>query len=311
MTEADFLQAIQAEPTDRSVWLIFSDWLEESGRLPEARLVRLRHQLIEDEQPSEQRERRQRELSRLLRKRVKVPAATITLSLSAQVALTLSLISPGVFLMGSLSEEPDRYENEGPRHRVRMTRPYYLGIYPVTQAQWQSIMGTTQFRFRGANRPAEGINAYDAEIFCQRLSERFGRRIRLPTEAEWEYACRGGTQTAFYTGDGERAMRLAGWCSRTTPGSARFTRRVGTLLPNPWGLYDMHGNVREWCADDQRDYTTEEQTDPHGPESNMHRIVRGGSWYYTAEDARSASRYQRPMDYRLEYYGFRVAMPIE
>jgi len=311
VTEADFLLAIQAEPYDRSVWLIFSDWLEEHGRLAEARLVRLRQHLIEQDQPTPQRDQQQRQLCKLLRAGVRVPAATTCLQLAPRVSLVLSLISPGVFLMGSLSHEPDRYENEGPRHRVRMTRPYYLGIYPVTQAQWQSVMGTTLFRFRGADRPAEGINAYDAEIFCQRLSERFGRRIRLPTEAEWEYACRGGTQTTFYTGNSERSLRRAGWCSRTTPGSARFTRRVGSLLPNAWGLYDMHGNVREWCADDQRDYTEQEQTDPRGPESNMYRIVRGGSWYYTAEDARSASRYQRPMDYRLEYYGFRVAMPVE
>jgi uncharacterized protein (TIGR02996 family) len=299
------------EPGDRSTWLIFSDWLEEAGRLPEARLVRLRDRLITNTEPSPQRLGEQRELVRLLRKRVPVPVATTTLHLAPSVPLVFSLIAPGEFLMGSLPEELERYDNEGPRHRVRITRPFYLGIVPVTQAQWQAVMGTTSFRFSGATRPADGVNAYDAENFCQRLTERFQRHVRLPTEAEWEYACRGGTQTAFVSGDGYQSMRVIGWCSRTNPGSARSTRPVGSLLPNPWGLYDMHGNVREWCADDQRSYTEQMQIDPRGPESNVHRIVRGGSWYYTAEDARSASRYQRPMDYRLEYYGFRVALSIE
>lgn len=311
MTEADFLQAIQAEPHDRSAWLIFSDWLEEQGRLEEARLVRLRDELTTHTNSDPQRTRNQRELARLILKGTPVPAATTTLLLGPQIPLVFSLIAPGEFLMGSLPDEPERYENEGPRHRVRITQPFYLGIVPVTQKQWQCIMGTTTFRFQGPHRPADGINAFDAENFCKRLSERFGRTVRLPFEAEWEYACRGGTQTAFVTGDGHRMMRRVGWCSRANPGSARFTRPVGSLFPNSWGLYDMHGNVREWCADDLRQYTAEEQTDPRGPESNVHRVARGGSWYYTAEDSRSASRYQRPMEYRLEYYGFRVAMSIK
>ena len=311
MTEADFLQAIQAEPHDRSAWLIFSDWLEEQGRLEEARVVRLRDRLTQDPFPSPERTRAQRELTRLLLAGVPAPTATTTLHLQPDLPLTVALIAPGYFLMGSLPEEPERYENEGPRHPVRITRPYYLGIVPVTQRQWRSIMGNTAFRFLGPERPADSINAYDAENFCQRLSARFGRTFRLPTEAEWEYGCRAGTQTTFFTGNGVGVMRRAGWCSRANPGSARSTRAVGRLLANAWGLHDMHGNVREWCADDLREYTAEEQIDPCGPFSNVHRVVRGGSWYYTAEDARSASRYQRPMEYRLEYYGFRVAMSIK
>ena len=101
----------------------------------------------------------------------------------------------------------------------------------------------------------------------------------------------------------------AGWCSRSDTGSGHHTKAVGRYLPNPWGLFDMHGNVREWCADDLRTFTKAARTDPRGPSSQTSRVVRGGSWYYVAEDSRSASRYNRPMDYRLDYYGFRVMFP--
>ncbi|NBO94174.1 MAG: formylglycine-generating enzyme family protein, partial [Planctomycetia bacterium] len=231
--------------------------------------------------------------------------------LNNKVSISFSLIPPGRFLMGSLHGEQDRYDNEGPRHEVTITRPFYLGIYPVTQAQWTAVMGDRPFRFLGPDRPADSITAHGAEHFCHRASEALGREVRLPFEAEWEHACRGGTRSMFYIGNQDHEMRKAIWCSRSGTGSGRYTKKVGTYLPNPWGLYDMSGNVREWCADDQRQYTSEAQIDPRGPISLTNRITRGGSWYYTAEDSRSASRYQRPMDYQLDYYGFRVAMPCE
>jgi uncharacterized protein (TIGR02996 family) len=311
VTEADLLRAIRAEPHDRSGWLIFSDWLEENDRLEEAELVRVREQLTTSVRECPQRNAAERGLRQMLLRRVPVPAALWTVELAPEVPLTFSLVSPGSFWMGSPYEEMHRYENEGPLHPVTLTHGFYMGIYPITQMQWQKVMGPTPFRFLAPDRPADSISAYDAENFCVRVSERLGREVRLPTEAEWEYACRGGTRSMFYTGHATRHINKAGWCSRGSTGSARFTKPVGRFLPNPWGLYDMSGNVREWCADDQREYTSEPQTDPWGPYSNVHRIVRGGSWYYTAEDARSASRYPRPMEYRLEYYGFRVAMPCE
>jgi uncharacterized protein (TIGR02996 family) len=307
--DVSLLQAIQAEPRDRSGWLILSDWLEEEGRPDEAEFVRLRESLTQDVRSGAERDAREARLRELLRAKVPPPAAVWTGKLTRKVPISFSLIPPGRFLMGSLNDEPDRYDNEGPPHPVTITRPFYLGVYPVTQAQWSALMGDEPFSFRGPDRPADSISAHEAENFCRRASEALGREVRLPYEAEWEHACRGGTRTMFYTGNGDRAMRKAGWCSREATGTARWTKRVGLYLPNPWGLYDMSGNVREWCADDQRQFTREAQTDPRGPASNVSRIVRGGSWYYTAEDSRSASRYQRPMDYRLEYYGFRVAMP--
>src|SRR5262249_51701148 len=133
-----------------------------------------------------------------------------------------------------------------------------------------------------------------------------GRACRLPTEAEWEYSCRAGTTSAFHTGSGNEAMRLAGWCDDDEADRGDKTVPVGQYLPNAFGLYDTHGNVREWCLDDLRAYTSEAQVDPRGPEDDTYRVVRGGSWTYTDEDSRSASRYRRPMDYHLDYYGCRV-----
>jgi formylglycine-generating enzyme required for sulfatase activity len=185
-----------------------------------------------------------------------------------------------------------------------------MGVYPVTQSQWRALMGANPSSFKTASRPVESVSWEECQQFCQRLSEILERLVRLPREAEWEYACRGGTTTMFYTGEGEEAMRKAGWCSSDSEiGNAGNSQPVGQYLPNPWGLYDMHGNVREWCDDGMRDYTPEPVTDPIGAGPTDHRVVRGGSWNYSSEDSRSASRYLRPASYHLPYYGFRVLMP--
>jgi uncharacterized protein (TIGR02996 family) len=306
----DLLRGIQESPADRAGFLVLSDWLEEQGRDLEAEFVRLREALTQAAERDEDLQAQEGRLRELLLGGVAPPCALWTGNLSKAVTISFSLIPPGRFLMGSLDSEPERYDNEGPRHQVTMPRPYYVAVTPVTQAQFQAVMGTLPCEFRGPNRPADSVNAYEAEEFCQAVSERLGREVRLPYEAEWEFACRGGTTTAYYTGNSAKAMGKAGWCSRKSTGSAARTKQVGQYLGNPWGLYDMHGNVREWCADNVRTYTRKAVKEPRGPESNRNRAVRGGSWYYRAEDSRSASRYSRPMDYRLEYYGFRVMMPI-
>src|SRR5262249_14890289 len=148
-----------------------------------------------------------------------------------------------------------RFGNEGPRHAVTISRPFYVGAYPVTQPQWRALMASNPSSHPGNDQPVETVNWFECGTFCARLGERLGLPSRLPFEAEWEYACRAGTTTAYHTGDGHEAMRLAGWCrtagqSRATPGP----RPVGGCLPNAFGLYDVHGNVREWCADGQRNY---------------------------------------------------------
>src|SRR5262249_49998632 len=135
--------------------------------------------------------------------------------------------------------------------------------------------------------------------------EKTGRTFRLPREAEWEYACRAGTLTTFHAGDGKEAMLSAGWGADSSSTGER-TSPGGRHPPHAWGLYDMHGNVREWCSDAFRAYTEEPQTDPDGGDEGEYRVVRGGSYSYDCEDSRAASRYGRPISYHLPYYGFRV-----
>lgn len=305
----DLLQAIRAEPTDQTAWLILADWLEEHGRSDQAEFLRLREELrLDIEVP--QRRRKESRLQQLLLGGTRPLAALWEVPLPEDTSMTLSLVPAGTFLMGSPESEKDRYENESPRHPVAITSPFYLGVHPVTQAQWQALMGSNPSQLRGPSRPVESVSWPECESFCVQLANRLGRLVRLPYEAEWEYACRGGTTTSFYTGEGLKAMRRAGWCSyRGDSGSARKTQPVARYLPNPFGLYDMHGNVREWCQDDLRGYSAAYQVDPRGPESGNYRVVRGGSWYYSPEDSRSACRYSRPIDYHLDYYGFRVLVP--
>src|SRR5262249_40516692 len=153
----------------------------------------------------------------------------------------------------------------------------------------------------------ETVNWHECVGFCDKLAHRLSGRCRLPYEAEWEYACRAGTTTAYHTGDGPEAMKLAGWCrppDQTRP--AAGPRPVGGYLRNAFGLYDVHGNVREWCQDGLRTYGRRPRTDPKGEHRIGYRVVRGGSWYYGAEDSRSACRYSRPTEYRLDYYGMRL-----
>ena len=209
--------------------------------------------------------------------------------------------------MGSPETERHRLLDEGPRHAVRISKPFLFGIYPVTQAQWQALMGNNPETFRGDDRPVETVNHTEAQSFCERLTRHTGRACRLPTEAEWEFACRAGNSGSYHTGEGVLAVRLAGWCTnRGQAGGARETKPVGQYLANAFGLYDMHGNVREWCLDDLRTFGQRSRVDPRGSLKGEYRVVRGGSWYYTAEDSRAASRYRRPISYRLDYYGFRV-----
>jgi uncharacterized protein (TIGR02996 family) len=304
-----FLQAIHADPADATAWLALADWLEETSQDARAELLRLRESLrrqikVRDRPTLEAR------LQRLLLEGVRPVAALLTVELAEQVELTLSLIPPGIFQMGSSVHEKDRFSNEGPRHQVTITRPFYLGVYPVTQAQWLAVMQNKPSACVDEQRPVEQVNWHECQEFCKRLGERLGRVVRLPYEAEWEYACRAGTASAYCTGNGVEALKRAGWCSyRGHTGSACQTQPVGEFAPNAFGLYDMHGNVCEWCQDGLRTYVRQPQVDPRGDESGDYRVVRGGSWYYGPADSRSACRYHRPVVYRLDYYGLRIAMP--
>jgi eukaryotic-like serine/threonine-protein kinase len=241
-----------------------------------------------------------------------------------QVGTLLVLVPAGRFLMGSPPTEEDRQEDEGPQREVEITRSFYMGVYPVKQREFLAVMGRNPSLFNyegggGPDFPVENVLWQDAVDFCKRLSERpeeklAGRVYRLPTEAEWEYACRAGTTTAFALGDSLSSFQ-ANFDGRNPYGGAqngpnlRRTSRVGSFPDNVWGLYDMHGNVWEWCSDwYQPDYyESAPPTDPTGPDNGHFRVVRGGSWHFYGAECRSAFRGRGSPDFRLSV-GFRVVL---
>ncbi len=161
------------------------------------------------------------------------------------IGMKLAYVPPGGFTMGSSQTEPGRVANET-QHRVKFERGFRIGVTEVTQKQWRLIMGTNPAFFMGDDLPVERITWPEAVEFCQRLSEQEKKAYRLPTEAEWEYACRAGTASVYYSGENEAALDEAGWYLGN---SGNQSHPVGLKQPNLWGLYDMHGNVSEWCAD--------------------------------------------------------------
>ena len=245
---------------------------------------------------------------------------TRTVDLGGGVTLDLVWIPPGTFTMGSPASEIGRRNNEGPQHRVTISRGFWMGKYPVTQQQWRQLMGTARqphFKNAGANAPVETVNWNDAKEFCGKLQDRLtrdlrGLTVRLPTEAEWEYACRAGTTTALYTGkeltstSGScRNLDEIAWYRENSGGS---TKPVGQKQPNAWGLHDMLGNVWEWCEDWYGPYPSGPVTDPAGPTSGSSRILRGGSWGISARNGRSAHRYGNEPGFRISHIGFRVVV---
>jgi formylglycine-generating enzyme required for sulfatase activity/outer membrane protein assembly factor BamB len=256
-------------------------------------------------------------------------------TLTNSIGLKLALIPAGEFLMGSPDSDKEATDDEKPQHRVRSTRPFYLGVYEVTQEEYQRVMGSNPSFFAPtgtgkdkvagrstARFPVEQVTWPSAVEFCRRLSQlpaekQAGRVYRLPTEAEWEYACRAGTRTAFAFGDA-LSSRQANFDGNYPSGGAPkgpFLARpteVGSYAPNAWGLYDLHGNVWEWCADWYgRTYYRESPTDdPPGPPSGSARVIRGGEWYGDARDCRSAFRYADLPTGVFYVMGFRVAMTL-
>ncbi len=233
------------------------------------------------------------------------------------IGLKLRLIPAGEFLMGSPAGEEGREAYEM-QHRVRITKPFYLGVYQVTQGQYQQVVGQNRSEFDGVENPVEMVSWDDAIEFCRKLSAlpeeaAAGNVYRLPTEAEWEYSCRAGTTTRFNFGDHKTDLVDHAWYDDNSD----KTRPVGNKLPNAWGLYDMHGNVWEWCQDWYRDYPSGSVTDPAGPTSGSMptgpstgstRVLRGGSWNHFAVHCRSADRYWNFPSYCSFSVGFRVAL---
>ena len=230
--------------------------------------------------------------------------------------MKLALIPAGKFTMGSPDSEKDHQASEGPQHEVTISKPFYMGAYEVTQEQYEQIMGKNPSNFKGPQNPVETVSWDDAVAFCQALSRKTGRTVRLPTEAEWEYACRAGTTTPFNTGE-TISTDQANYDGNYIYGNGRKgeyrqkTIAVGSFKPNTFGLYDMHGNVWEWCSDWDGSYANANAVDPQGPGSVSYRVLRGGSWNYNPQNWRSAYRVRDDPDYRFSNYGFRVSVDLK
>jgi formylglycine-generating enzyme required for sulfatase activity len=226
--------------------------------------------------------------------------------------ITLEMVSlpAGEFLMGSPDSDSDASDDEKPPHQVKVNS-FAIGKYPVTQAQYEAVMGTNPSYFKNNPQNAvERVSWNDAQAFCQKLSQITGKTYRLPTEAEWEYACRAGTTTRFYFGDDANQLGDYVWYNGN---SQDKTHPVGQKKPNAWGLHDMIGNVWEWCEDDWHDNYIGAPTDgsawfiKNDNRSQSRKCLRGGSWYNNPNGCRSANRYRNfPVDGNSNI-GFRVA----
>jgi len=223
-------------------------------------------------------------------------------------------IPPGEFMMGSPEDEPGRNDDET-LHRVKLTRGFYMQTTTVTQGQWKALMGNNPSYFKdgGDKCPVERVSWDDAQEFMKNLNQAEKKEYRLPTEAEWEYACRAGSQTVYNWGnsaDCSRANYGCGFSGECKGKNPERTMPVASFPPNVWRLYDMHGNVWEWCQDWYGDYPTFSVTDPIGTSSGSDRVARGGCWVNRAQVCRSASRYGNSPDDRNLYLGFRLVLLV-
>jgi sulfatase modifying factor 1 len=278
------------------------------------------------------------------------------------IGMKLKLIKPGKFLMGSPKDEEGRFDNEGPQHEVEITKAFYMGVYPVTKGQFAAFVkdegyqtdaekdGQGGWGYNAATRKDEGrdpkytwkntgweqtdahpvvnVTWNDANAFCAWLSKKEGKTYALPTEAEWEYACRAGTTTRFWCGGTDASLKgnaniadtsLKGkldadyaknWAFVSWDDDYAFTSPVGSFKPNPWGLYDMHGNVWQWCADGYDKYQEGSIKDPKGKESAKSRVLRGSSWLLEPRLCRSADRFDDGPAFRDVDGGCRVVMRV-
>jgi len=195
--------------------------------------------------------------------------------------------------------------NQGKQHEVTLTKPFYMGKYEVTQEQWERVMGNNpSCRAKGAKLSVTDVSWEDCQEFIKKLNAKTNGDYRLPTEAEWEYACRAGTTTAYSFGDTITPKDANFFDSMIEPSGS--TKQVGSYKPNAFGLYDMHGNVWEWCEDWFGEYPFA-VTDPKGPATGEYRVLRGGSFFFYVSIARSSYRFDYSPTIRLNYYGFRLA----
>lgn len=246
------------------------------------------------------------------------PIQNSSKDMTNSIGMKLVWIPAGSFKMGSLSSEAQREDDEGPVHRVTHSKGFWMGTYEVTQKQWRKVMGSNPSHRKGNNRPVENVSWNECQEFCRKLSAKEGYTYRLPTEAEWEYACRGGTTTPFAYGRSINSRQTNFDGSEPYNDSAKSdfqgkTLEVGSFSANTFGLYDMHGNVREWCQDwySSSYYRDSPARDPQGPKSGKNKVRRGGSYGSKGKWCRAAYRGAKEPDDRNKFTGFRVVRSSE
>ncbi len=313
------LSGIIADPAEETRWLVLADWLEENDNTRRAELLRLHRKLLStSREPDAHQERKawQSRIVALIGEGVQPCVPQKAMILPGGVPLTFAFIPPGSFRMGS--DHPEGHSDEKPVHTVTLTKGFFLGVHPVTQAQWSSVMGTDPSNFKGSNRPVEEVSWDDCQEFCKKVTKSLKGlgTARLPTEAEWEYACRAGTATEYYFGDviNPDLVNYDGnhsWNGSPKGKNRKATTDVGLFPCNPWGLHDMHGNVWEWCSDWYGDNAAGDQIDSQGQSNGQYRVLRGGSWHDDPGYCRAATRYRLGPASRYDDFGFRVCFRLD
>ena len=230
--------------------------------------------------------------------------------------LVMLWLEAGNFMMGSPEDEPWRLADEERPFNAVLSSGFWLGKYPITQAQWEAVMGynPSQFKQNGVNRPVENVNWHNAMAFCKALNQQYtsdlpaGYQFCLPAEVQWEYACRAGTESMFYSGSTEADLARIAWYAGNSSGQ---THPVGEKEPNAWGLHDMQGNVMEWCYDVPSEYPSDSALDWQGPKDGPVRNFRSGAWgtpFNEGGDFRSASRGYGPPEVIRSWFGFRLSL---
>ncbi len=330
MTLDAFLQAMVDDPLRApTTWLVLADWLEDQGD-PRSELVRLLYQ------PDYHRGLPAQERDERVRKLLASGVGPVAPALVNSLGMRLVLIPSGAFLMGSPASEEQ--EDEQPQHEVEITRPFLLGACPVTQQEYQRVMGNNPSYFSATGDgkgsvqkldtkhfPVESVSWEEATAFCEALSnvpeeKAAGRRYRLPTEADWEYSCRGGaaSYSPFHFGNSLSSAQANFDGNYPEGGAAKgpYLQRpspVAAYAANALGLFDMHGNVWEWCLDwyNENYYKSSPKKDPQGPDNGGRRVLRGSSWDGYATDCRSAARCDLAPGDRSNYVGFRVCCLLD